>query len=111
MKIIVPNGTGIYTVELVPRLEGFTDVDELTLTLYNEGEREFSTVTLTDYYSVDGTYTLGFTITGYTVVNNDTFQIYLKENTDNTILYRGKIMATSQTPQDYKLTEGLYTYN
>jgi hypothetical protein len=26
------------------------------------------------------------------------------------VLYRGKIVATSQTPQDFKLTDSLYYY-
>lgn len=111
MKIINPNNAGTHTINLVPRFDGFEDITKVVLTIYNESIREFSNVTIISYVSLNGIYTLGFTIDGYTILENDTFDIKLIENTNSKVLYKGKILATTQTPQDYELTDGLYTYN
>lgn len=111
MKIINPNTVGTHTVNLVPRFDGFEDITKVDLTVYNESIRELSSVTLISYVSLNGIYTLGFTIDGYTVLENDTFDIKLIDNIGSKVLYKGKILATTQTPQDYKLTDGLYIYN
>tara|TARA_R110000796_G_scaffold8171_3_gene27146 strand:- start:444 stop:779 length:336 start_codon:yes stop_codon:yes gene_type:complete len=111
MKVINPNTVGTHEIKLIPRFEGYQDISLLTLSLYNESIREFSDVTISDYYELNGVYTLEFSINNYTILENDTFEIKLLDNQDSNVLYKGKILATSQTPQNYKLTDGLYTYN
>ena len=111
MKIIDPNDNGTLEINLVPRFDGFEGGSAVNLTIYNESTREVLDSTVINYSSLNGIYTLGFIIDGYTILENDTFDIKLIDHEDSKVLYKGKILATTQTPQDYKLTDGLYTYN
>jgi hypothetical protein len=52
---------------------------------------------------VDGLYTITF---DYTFAENDRFEFTITDGSD--IVYRGKLISTVQTPQQYKLTTDLY---
>jgi hypothetical protein len=88
-----------HTVILIPR---FTVGETMTMDLYNE-ETQVSEVVDIEYTFLDGYLTLTFE---YTFVDGQKFQIKLTEN--SVILFRGKLMVTSQTPQTFKATNGLY---
>tara|TARA_R110000803_G_scaffold69058_5_gene131263 strand:+ start:2118 stop:2420 length:303 start_codon:yes stop_codon:yes gene_type:complete len=100
MKIVSPNDAN-HTIELTPRFYGSTTV---VFTLRNETTDVSSTVANTYSYT-DGISSLAFT---YTFVEADKFQMTITEGTD--IVFRGKLLATTQTPQDYSLTDGEYIY-
>ena len=100
MKVIDFNDS-VHSIILIPR---FYTINSIDIKLYNEVDRV--TTTTTNAYSVtDGIMTYGFT---HTFLENDKYQFTLLDGTD--VVYRGKLIATAQTPQDYKLTNGLYTY-
>jgi hypothetical protein len=89
-----------HTVILIPR---FKEVGEsMTMDLYNE-ETQVSEAVDIEYTFLDGYLTLTFE---YAFIEGQKFQIKLTE--DNVILFRGKLMVTSQTPQTFKATNGLY---
>ena len=99
MKIVDP-GDSTHNITLIPR---FDTTDALTLVLYNEATKVSSTVANTHVLR-DGNLIVTF---DFTFVNKDKYQIKISQGD---ILYRGKILATTQIPQDYKLTDGRYTY-
>jgi len=100
MKVVNPNDTE-HTLQLIPR---FYPTGEVVLSLYNE----FTTIT-TD---VDNIYitTYGnlFITFDFEFENNSKYQIKITEADE--VVYRGKLMATTQTPQDFKLTNNVYYY-
>ena len=100
MKVVDPNNT-THTIKLIPRFYGITSID---LSLYNEATQE--TTSVTDVYSfTSGVATIIF---DFTFEENDKYQFKLVDG--STVIYRGKLIATSQEPQQYKLDNGLYTY-
>ena len=100
MKVVDFNDTN-HSIKLIPR---FYTVNSIDIELYNEATKE--TTTTTNAYTVtNGVLTYPFT---HTFLNNDKYQFKLLDGT--AIVYRGKLIATDQVPQDYKLTDGLYTY-
>ena len=100
MKVVDFNDTN-HSIKLIPR---FYTVNSIDIELYNEATKE--TTTTTNAYTVtNGVLTYPFT---HTFLNNDKYQFKLLDGT--TIVYRGKLIATDQVPQDYKLTDGLYNY-
>jgi hypothetical protein len=100
MKVVDPNNA-THNITLIPRFETSS---ALTLVLYNETTQESTTVTNT-YDIRDGNLTITY---DFTFTDKDKFQIKITDGTD--VIYRGKIIATTQTPQDYKLTDGIYVY-
>ena len=100
MKVVDYNNAN-HSIELIPR---FYTTNSIDITLYNEATKE-STTTTNVYSVANGLMTYPFT---HTFFNNDKYQFKLLEGTN--VVYRGMIIATAQVPQDYKLTEGLYTY-
>ena len=100
MKVVDPNDT-THTIKLIPRFYGISSID---LSLYNEADQV--TTTVTDAYSVtNGIATLIF---DFTFLEDDKYQFKLVDG--STVIYRGKLIATSQEPQEYKLDNGLYSY-
>ena len=99
--VINPNNS-THTLNEVPRYYPST---ELVVTLYNEATKETATPTAT-YNITNGKLNITFT---YTFVNKDRHQIKVTEGSN--VVYRGKLITTTQDPQEYKQTEGLYTYS
>ena len=100
MKIVNPNNAS-HSIKLIPR---FYEITAITFDLYNEATQENTTVTNV-FNVVAGILTLDF---DFTFLEDDKYQIKLSEN--DVVIYRDKLHATSQEPQDYKLTKGLYDY-
>lgn len=100
MKVVDPNDT-THSITLIPRF----DTDELlTLILYNEVTKTETTVTNT-HQTVNGNLVITY---DFTYENKDRYQIKILEGND--IVYRGKIIATDQTTQDFKLEDELYFF-
>ena len=99
MKIVNQNNT-THEIKLIPR---FYPTNELVLELKNEST-QVKTVVDNSYTISDGYLTLTF---DFTFQNKDRFEFKL---TENEIVFRGKIYATSEDTQDYKQTNGVYTY-
>lgn len=100
MKIVLP-ADATHTLKLIPRFAPYT---VLVLSLYNEATKVTTTPANT-YYVSNGVLNITFSAT---VVEDDKYQIKITSGTD--VVYRGKMLATAQTIQDFKLTDGLYFY-
>jgi hypothetical protein len=100
MKVVNPEDTD-HIIDLIPR---YYPIKGLYFSLFNEATKETENIDNT-YTITDGVLFLSFE---YTFTENQKFQIKLSEDTE--IVYRGKLIATSQTPQDYKLTNNVYFY-
>jgi len=99
MKVVNPEDTD-HIIDLIPR---YYPTDAITFSLFNEATQVTENIDNT-YTITDGVLFLSFE---YTFTENQKFQIKLD---DTEIVYRGKIIATSQNPQDYKLTNNVYYY-
>lgn len=100
MKVVDPNNT-THNITLIPR---FDTSNALTLNFYNEASQESETVANT-YTLIDGNLTLSY---DFTYTDGSKYQIEVLDGLE--VIYRGKLIATSQEPQEYKLTEGKYIY-
>lgn len=100
MKVVNPNDT-THSITLIPRF----DTDELlTLILYNEVTKTETTVANT-HQTVNGDIIITY---DFTFTDKDKYQIKILDGAD--VVYRGKIIATTQTPQEFMLEDGLYFY-
>jgi len=99
MKIVNPNDT-THIIDLIPR---YYPSGSIAFTLTNEATQTSETITNT-YIINDGVLTLTF---DYTFLENTKYKIKL-EGVE--IVFRGKLFATSQDTQDYKLTNNVYYY-
>lgn len=99
MKVVDPNDLS-HSIELIPR----TYQEDVVLDLYNEVTKVETTVVNTSSFS-DGIFTINF---DFTFAENDKYQIKISKGTE--IIYRGKLIATTQEPQKYKLTKDLFYY-
>ena len=100
MKVLIPSNTS-QSIVLEPR---FYPTSAIVLELYNESTKETLTL-VNSYFVVDGVMTVLFDLD---TLEGDRFQIKIKEGVN--VVYRGKAFATDQSPQDYKLSNGLYIY-
>lgn len=100
MKVVSPNDT-THTIKLIPRFYGISSID---LSLYNEATQE--TTSVTDVYSV--THGIATVVFDFTFEEDDKYQFKLVDG--ETVIFRDKLIATSQEPQEYKLDNGLYSY-
>ena len=98
MNVVIPSNT-THTLKLIPRLY---PNDTLVLSLFNEATQATEIVD-NSYLVTDGNLFLEF---DYVFIENSKYQIKITQN--NEVVYRGKLIATSQTPQDYKLTNNVY---
>ena len=98
MKVVNPNDN-IHTINLIPRDYLFQSID---LSLYNEATQEVTSVT-NAYNVVAGILTIDFE---HEFTEDDKYQFKLVDGEE--VIYRDKLHATSQNPQDYKLSNGLY---
>tara|TARA_R110000772_G_scaffold210188_1_gene320719 strand:+ start:63 stop:374 length:312 start_codon:yes stop_codon:yes gene_type:complete len=100
MIVVNPTDT-IHTFSIVPR---FTPDVNLTLSLYNEVERSTEDIS-NSYYMDNGNLNIKFT---KTFTDKGKWSIKISQVSE--VIYRGKIFSTTQDPQDYKITNGLYIY-
>ena len=101
MKVINPNNQ-INEIKLIPR---FNDVEAFDLLLINETTKEETTFFIDNY-----SYQNGILVFGFDFDMNEGDKYELKLSILNEVLYRGKIFATAQEPQDFDLTKDLYIY-
>jgi hypothetical protein len=99
--IVVDPDNESHTIKLIPRFypTGFFKFD-----LYNEVTKETEEIVHT-YSVTNGIMSIVF---DYDFTEQSKFQVKLYDG--DGVIYRGKIIATSQTPQDYKQTKDLYFY-
>lgn len=105
MKVVVTTDT-THNIDFIPR---FYTTNTIVLSLRNEVNYEYIVVSNT-FVEVDGEYTITF---DYTFSENDRFEFIIRDSglvvvDDSDVIYRGKLISTVQTPQDYKLTTDLY---
>ncbi len=98
MTVVNPEDTE-HTILIIPRYYPDSGV---TLSLYNEATQETETVT-NDYEIIDGNMFVNFE---FTFSDNANYQLKISEGEE--VVYRGKIFATTQDPQDFKLTSNVY---
>lgn len=89
-----------HTFDIIPRYYR----KAIVLELYNE-VTQVSEIVNQLFVVNDGIMTVSFS---YTFEEQAKYQIKLTD--DNGVVFRGKLIATSQTPQDYKQTNNLYVY-
>lgn len=99
--VINPNDS-THTLNVIPR---YYPSNDLVVSLYNEADKTTSTPSNT-YNITNGKLNITFT---FTFVDKDRHQVKVSEGTK--IVYRGKLVTTTQDPQDFKLTDGLYFYS
>lgn len=109
MKIVDPNEED-HVITIIPRNN---EIAGIVLELYNETTKQVSIFNSTfadtiSYSYVDGVGYVSLT-TGFEDKQKYSFKMYCSLVQDN-IIYRGKILATTQEAQDYKLTKDLYFY-
>ena len=100
MIVVIPTDF-THNIKLIPR---YSPTGALTFITYNESTQESATISNT-YVIANGVLTLTF---DFTFVEDDKLQFEIQES--GTVVFRGKMFATTQVPQDYKLTNGLYFY-
>ena len=101
MTVIDPNNA-THTLNVVPR---FYPCNDLVVQLYNESDKVVTTPSNT-YNITNGKLNITFT---FTFVEKDKHQI--KITTGTKVVYRGKTITTTQEPQEFKQTDGLYFYS
>lgn len=100
MKVVLPSET-THTIQLIPRFDPYT---LLVLSLFKESTRVTTTPANT-YYMQNGYLYITF---DSTFVEGEKYQIKIASGDD--IVWRGKLLATEQVSQKYKLTNDLYFY-
>ncbi len=100
MKVVLPIDTE-QTFKFIPRTY---PTGALTLYFKNEATKTETSVA-NSYTTTDGIIEITFT---FDFAERDKYQIRILEGTD--VIYRGKLFATAQTPQDFLITTGYITY-
>ena len=109
MKVVNPNDTR-HTIKLISR---FNTVGNLNMLLYNESTQVESNIviypigfSLTDYYQIiDGYFNLTF---DFVFSESDKFRIKILE--ENNIVYRGKLIATTEETQNFLADNNEFYY-
>lgn len=99
MRVVNPNNTN-HDIVIIPRWEPIV----ISLNLYDEHKQTYHTVPAT-FLFINGYLTVNF---DYTFTEGQKFQIKIID--EGAILYRGKLIATTQEPQDFKASKELYYY-
>jgi len=100
MNIVNPEDTA-HELFIIPR---YGLPIAVVFSLYNEETQVTETITNTFSY-LDGYLTVSF---DYDFIENQKFQIKLTDS--GVVIYRGKLMATTQDPQTFKASNELYYY-
>ncbi len=98
MKVLLPS-LSTHTIIIEPRYYTSNAID---LYSYNEATKEDSTQVVTSVVN-SGVMSVTFDLD---VLEGDKFTFKMSES--GNIIYRCKVIATEQNPQDYKLTNGKY---
>lgn len=100
MKVVDPNNV-THSITLIPR---FNTSEPLTLILYNEVTKKKTTV-INTHQTIDGNMVVTY---DFTFADKDRFQMKILDGLD--VVYRGKLIATTQTTQEFMLNDGLYFF-
>lgn len=108
MKIVSPNDSS-HSIDLIMRR---TDIPAHTVAvLRNETTKvEFQISDITGITTTDGVTTLAFTTEESELVDKTKYELKIYCRVSDEVFFRGKILATTQETQDYKLTKDLYFY-
>ena len=101
MKVIDPNDT-THSISIIPR---FNDEVGVTMEIINEATKVVYTTALNTYSVVDGIGLVNFDLVAE---EKSKYSFKLDDGTD--VVYRGKLIATTQETQEYKITTDLYFY-
>tara|TARA_R110000803_G_scaffold76454_1_gene141048 strand:+ start:1285 stop:1587 length:303 start_codon:yes stop_codon:yes gene_type:complete len=99
--VINPNNS-THTLNVIPR---FYPSNDLVISLYNEALKTTSTPANT-YNITNGKLNITFT---FTFVNKDRHQVKITDSAN--VVYRGKLITTTQDTQTYSQTDGQYFYS
>lgn len=102
MKVVDFNDSN-HTISMIPRYDVSGD---LNLYLYKESDETETTFTAVTYTYTNGIMELSFT---YTFLEDERYQLKVA-TAGGVVAYRGKLIATDQTPDNYSLTADLYFY-
>lgn len=100
MKVVLSTNA-THTLSVIPRYYPSLAV---VVELKNEVTKD-KTEVANSYSILDGEMNIVFDFTFY---DKDRYQLKVTEGAS--VVYRGKIICTDQTPQDFKITNGIYTY-
>jgi hypothetical protein len=100
MIVVKPSNTN-HIVKLIPR---FYPLGEIVVELFNEVTKVTETIENV-YLIVDGNLFLDF---DYTFTEQQKFQLKIYDTEG--VIFRGKVLATEQIPQDFEQTKDIYTY-
>ena len=96
--VVIPTDT-THEIRFIPRTYPET---VLVVTIVDEFT-EAETILSNTYY-INGGYM--FVTFDHTFTERDNYRLTISSNSD--VIYRGNIFATSQDPQDFKLSQGVY---
>lgn len=102
MKVVDFNDSS-HTISMIPRYDVSGD---LNLYLYKESDETETTFSVVTYTYTNGIMEITFT---HTFTEDERYQLKVATS-GGTIAYRGKLIATDQTPEDYILANDLYFY-
>ena len=108
MKIINPNDS-THIIKLIARDSDISYT--LDFELYDESTRTTEEIASNNFSIIDGVFIWEFDNVDYSLITfteQSTYQLKITDSGE--VLYRGKVLATSQVTQDFKLTNGLYSY-
>jgi len=108
MKVINPDNSS-HSIILIPRLYSLDA--SIDLEFYDETERTTESISTSTYTVLNGYLTLTFTDAEFSTITfyeDGKYQIKISDTSG--IIYRGKMIASSQTEEEYKLTNGVYEY-
>lgn len=100
MTAVNPNDT-LFSFRIIPR---FYPIGSVTLEITSETTKEKTEVL--NAYSINN----GYLDIGFEFSFTDKEKYSLKIYNEDGVIYRGKIIATEQQPQEYKLTKDLFYY-
>ena len=108
MKVISPSDS-THEIILIPRLYSLdANVD---LEFFDETEQVTESISTNTYVVSNGYLTMTFTDAEFSTITfyeNGKYQIKISDTSG--VIYRGKMITTTQDEQDYKLTNGVYEY-
>lgn len=110
MNVINPNNI-THEIQVIPRY--YSDSDTITLVLYDEASQEETIITLdnpafsfsNNFVFLEDFLQVKF---NFTFLEGNRFQFKIVDNTE--IVYRGKIIATTQETQNYLTDKNEYYY-
>lgn len=100
MKVLDPDDT-THSVSFIPR---FTPSGAITLEISKEGYQNIETVA-NSYSITNGIVTIQF---DYTVIEGERYA--MKLTNASSVVYRGKIMVTGQSSQEYSTSLDYFVY-